>query len=703
MKPSPIDKHLSLLADLAFALYLATEILFEHTLVSQLGMLLLFGVTALIVIRRKRLYFSWWIAGGALILLWGVVVSFAWAIDRGASLSMVKTLVVNLVFFFVLLQYLLLQGTLQRYCVAFILVVTAICAAAIVLQQSTQHDYNRVGNGIGVNPNWIGMLSAVAMGFCLILAVQRKKPLWLLPILILAPAMILSKSTKGIALTAILFVVLILILYPKYWYLKLVGLLAFAALAFYFLIFQENALSNGIFHRYQVVAHYMIMGWGKADTVLERNSLTTAAMEAFRARPVTGWGIDCFRFLPGAEETYSHCNYTELLVSGGIPLLTLFYGVQLLAVVLAVRALIRTRARRAEQRGERAMVGAMMTLVLSQAVMDAGMVSYYDRTVAVFPVLLVAATRLLEDRKGDGERLFSVLEHPRRLFVWLAEHGWFRGMRDEAYLKRFYRARMGKKLHLDPPVTMNEKIQWLKLHDRNPEHARLVDKLAVRDFVSQKIGAEYLVERLGTWDDANEIDVSTLPERFVLKCTHNSGGVIVCRDKSQFDAKAAKKALNRQLKRNYYAQGREWLYRGIPPCVLGEAFIGGADGGLPDDYKFFCFNGVARAVCVCTNRSDKHADYYFFDRDFNRFPVNEATANLPEDFVFAKPERFEQMRSLAETLSEGMAHVRVDLYDTESGIKFGELTFFDQSGFADDYVGDGDRIMGEFLKLEANT
>ena len=527
--------------------------------------------------------------------------------------------------------------------------------------------------------------------------------LWLLPILVLAPAMILSKSTKGIALSAILFVVLNLILYPKYWYLKLAGLLAVGGLAFYFLIFRENAISNGLFHRYQVIAHYIIMGWGSADTVMERNSLTTAAMEAFRARPVTGWGIDCFRFLPGAEETYSHCNYTELLVSGGVPMLALYYGEQLLAVVLAVRALIRSRAKKAERRGERAMVGAMMTLVLSQAVMDVGMVSYYDRTVAVFPVLLVAATRLLEDRKGDGERLYAYLRHPGKLFVWLAEHGWFRRMKDEAYLKRFYRARMGKELHLDPPVTMNEKIQWLKLHDRNPEHARLVDKIAVRAFVSERIGAEYLTELLGSWSNANEIDFSKLPERFVLKCTHNSGGVLVCKDKSRFDEKMARKALNRQLKRNYYAQGREWLYKDIPPRILCESFIGDAEGNLPDDYKFFCFDGVARAVCVCTNRSEKHADYFFFDREFSRFPVNDATANLPEDFVFPKPARFEAMRALAEALSAGISHVRVDLYDTAAGVRFGEMTFFDQSGFADDYVGDGDRIMGEFLKLEEHA
>lgn len=687
------------MADLTFALYLAAEILLEHSLLSRLCMLMFFGVTAIYIVRQKRLFFSWWMIASALVILWGAVVSFAWAIERGASLSMVKTLIVNLAFFFVFFQYLLLQGNLLRYCAAFVAVVTAISAVAIVLQLPMLYEWDRVGIRIGVNPNWIGMLAATAIGFSLMLAAQRKKALWLLPILILAPAVVLTKSTKGIVLAAALFVVFILVLYPKYWYLKLAGLLVLGGAAFYFLIFQENAISNGPFHRYQIIAHYVIMGWGSVDSVMARDSLASVAMEAFRARPITGWGIDCFRLLEGAEETYSHCNFTELLVSGGLPMLILYYGGQFVALVFAARALWRTNSLRAERRRERAAVGAMSALVILQAMMDVGMVSYYDRTAAVFPVLLVAATRLLERRKADGERAFSYLRHPGKAFVWFAEHGWFRNMDDETYLKRFYRARMGKELRLNPPVTINEKVQWLKLHDRDEEHVRLVDKLAVRTFISEKIGEEYLTELLGTWERAQDINFSILPQRFVLKCTHNSGGVIVCKDKSRFNQAAARRELNRQLKRNYYTKGREWLYKNVPPRVICEAFIGDAAGALPDDYKFFCFDGIARAVCVCTNRSEKHADYLFFDRDFNRFPVNEATANLPEDFVFTKPAEFETMRTLAETLSAGIKHVRVDLYNTGAGIKFGEMTFFDQSGFADDYVGDGDSIMGEFLEL----
>ena len=701
MKPSQIDKTLPLLADLSFALYLITEVLFEHSMLSQLCMLLFFAVVILYCIRRKRLFFSWWIAASALVILWGVIVSFGWASDRAVSLDMTKTLVVNAVFFFFLFQYLLLQGDMRRYITAFVLSISLLSAYALIREIPFDFENVRVGIAAGINPNWLGMLAAIALSLTLVL-VKQKGPLWLLTFLPLVPMVVFSESVKAMALAALLFVVVYLIVYPKRWWLKLLGLLVIGATAFYFLIFQENNISNGLFHRLQIVAHYTIMGWGRADSVMARDSLITVAMDAFRLRPITGYGLGCFRFLEGAGGTYSHNNFTEVLVSGGAVFFTLYYLPQLIALALSSRTLARQKrtGMLSQDVAARAGIGVFMALVVAQIIMDYGMVSYFDRTAAVYFILLVAAERIGRNRASDGERFFTFLKNPRILFIWLAERGFFRKMDDETYLKRFYRARFGKELHLNPPVTMNEKIQWLKLHDRDEAHVRLVDKVSVRDYVADKVGAAVLVEQLGVWNRAEEIDFDLLPERFVLKCTHNSGGVIVCPDKSKLDRAGAVKKLAAQLKKNYYDNGREWLYKNVTPRVVAEAFIGSADGTLPDDYKFFCFDGVARAICVCTNRSGKHADYFFFNRDFQRLPVNEATANLPEDFVFPKPARYEEMLRVAEALSNGIKHVRVDLYDTEQGVRFGELTFFDQSGFADDYVGDGDRIMGEFLKLE---
>ncbi len=700
MKQSQIDKALPLLADISFALYFAAEVMREHSMLSQLLMLVFFCVTAFYVLRKKRLFFSWWMAASVLFILWGTVVSFGWAIDRATSLAMVKTLLINLVFFFVLFQYLLLQGDMRRFMMAYVVAIGAVSVYALIRELPFDLEKVRLGIAAGINPNWLGMLATAAAAFCLVLG-KQKNVLWLLPILILAPVVILSKSAKALALATLLFVIVLLLLYPKRWWLKLILLLGIGYVAFYFLIFQENSISNGIFHRMQVVAHYTLKGWGKADSIVERDTLITVAMNAFRQRPLGGFGLGCFQFIEDSG-TYTHNNFTELLVSGGVVLLALYYLPQLLSLGISARVARKNHiaGEQSLQIAERAGIGVFFTLLATQIIMDYGMVSYFDRTAAIYFILLVAATQIGKNRSSDGERFFALAKNPRLLFIWLAERGWFRKMDDEAYLKRFYRARFGKELHLNPPVTMNEKIQWLKLHDRDTAHSLLVDKVEVRAYVEKKAGVELLTDLLGVWDKAEEIDFDALPERFVLKCTHNSGGVIVCSDKARFDRKSAVKSLAAQLKKNYYAQGREWLYKNVRPRVIAETFIGGVDGTLPDDYKFFCFDGIVRAVCVCTNRSNKHADYYFFDREFHRFPVNEATANMPEGLVIHKPARYDDMILIAELLADGMKHVRVDLYDTESGVRFGELTFFDQSGFADDYVGDGDRLMGEFLKLE---
>lgn len=305
-------------------------------------------------------------------------------------------------------------------------------------------------------------------------------------------------------------------------------------------------------------------------------------------------------------------------------------------------------------------------------------------------------------RDSEG-RIKALLRNPRGLFVWLAERGCFRRMSDERYLKIFYRAKMGRRLRLSPPVTYNEKVQWLKLHDRDPLHRMLVDKIAVRDFVEKKIGGGYLTPLLGVWSNPEEIDFDALPERFVLKSSHNSGGVITCLDSAAFDREGAKRALTAQLKKDYYSVGREWLYKDIPRRVFAEEYIGGEDGTPPRDYKFYCFNGVVRALIVCMNRAGKHVNYYFFDRDFNMFPLNRQTVRLLSDSgakKIEKPPHFEEMVALAETLSKGISHVRVDLYDTSAGARFGEYTFFDSSGFDEDYTREGEKILGGFWKLE---
>ncbi len=272
-------------------------------------------------------------------------------------------------------------------------------------------------------------------------------------------------------------------------------------------------------------------------------------------------------------------------------------------------------------------------------------------------------------------------------------------MEDERYLHLLYRAVFGKRLRLNPPVTYNEKIQWLKLHDKNPAYPELVDKIAVRKFVCERAGERYLIPLLGVWDDPDDIDFSALPERFVLKCSHDSGSTILCPDKTVFHTEAARRALKKKLRTDYSAAGREWPYADVPRRILAEAYIGEEDGTPPIDYKFFCFSGKAMLVLVCTNRENKYHDNYVFSLDFEYMPVYGRKPEAPAVSSVAKPPHFDELIALAEKLSAGFRHMRVDLYDTADGVRFGEITLHSSSGLSITLQEFGDRLLGEYLEL----
>ena len=297
-------------------------------------------------------------------------------------------------------------------------------------------------------------------------------------------------------------------------------------------------------------------------------------------------------------------------------------------------------------------------------------------------------------------RIGAFLHNPCKIFVALTHRGWFEKMDDERYLRLLYRGVMGRKLHLNPPRTYNEKVQWLKLHDKNPIYPQLCDKIAVREIVKERIGEDCFTPILGVWDDPDEIDFAALPERFVLKCTHDSGGVILCPNKAEFDEEAARESLKNWLKRDYSIAGREWPYRFVPRRVLAEAFLPGTDGARPDDYKFYCFDGKVGIILLCTNRRKAHADYLLFDMDLNPYRINDITIALPEGFVMPRPPHLDEMIEIARRLSAGFKHVRVDLFDTPEGVRFGEITLYDQSGLNDDFTYEGDLDMGKMIDLK---
>lgn len=248
---------------------------------------------------------------------------------------------------------------------------------------------------------------------------------------------------------------------------------------------------------------------------------------------------------------------------------------------------------------------------------------------------------------------------------------------DSIYLKLLFRIRTGRKLNLQNPITYNEKLQWLKIYDRDPKYNQLVDKYEVKEYVANLIGEQYLIKTLGCWKSFDEIDFAGLPDKFVLKCTHDSGGLVICKDKVALDIEEARKKISSCLKKNYYYQNREWVYKDVEPRIIAEEYIEDETSRDLKDYKFFCFNGEVKGLFVASDRPFA-TKFDFFDADFERLPIQQHYPN--SNYEIAKPECFDEMKQIAEKLSQGFKHIRIDLYVVNNKVYFGEMTFFHFSG-----------------------
>lgn len=282
---------------------------------------------------------------------------------------------------------------------------------------------------------------------------------------------------------------------------------------------------------------------------------------------------------------------------------------------------------------------------------------------------------------------------------------------DELYLRLKYRVRTGKPLNLKNPSGFNEKLQWLKIHDRNPGYAMLVDKYEVKRFVSDRIGEDYIIPTLGVWERFEDIDFGMLPDQFVLKCTHDSGGLVICKDKSCFDEEEARRKINKSLKTNYYWHSREWAYKNVKPRILAEQYMvdtwaqrqfsqnAKTDGLI--DYKFFCFHGVPKFLYVAyANLVDGKKDdlLSYIDFNWNLTPFYRVDhKQIP--VLPPKPDNLEEMIMIAEKLSANIPFVRVDLYCIDGKIYFSELTFCPGGGFGLFSPEEWEKRIGDLIKI----
>ena len=252
-------------------------------------------------------------------------------------------------------------------------------------------------------------------------------------------------------------------------------------------------------------------------------------------------------------------------------------------------------------------------------------------------------------------------------------------------------------INLDNPKTYNDKLQWLKLHDRRPEYTTMVDKYVAKDYIASKIGAEYIIPTLGVWDKFDDIDFDLLPDKFVLKCTHDSGGLIICRDKSKFDVKEARNKIQRSLKRNYYWMGREWPYKNVKPRIIAEEFMQDSRSENLPVYKIFCFDGIPYLIQNIQNDKQPSETIDYFDTNWSLLDLRQGFPN--SERPLKKPELLGEMLDIAKKLSFGHSFLRVDLYNVNGKIYFSEFTFYSDSGFSKFEPDEWDLKLGEKIKL----
>lgn len=296
-------------------------------------------------------------------------------------------------------------------------------------------------------------------------------------------------------------------------------------------------------------------------------------------------------------------------------------------------------------------------------------------------------------------KLKKLFQHPLMIYLYLTARGLTKIVPDELHLRFMYRVVLGRKLRLEHPNTFNEKLQWLKLNDKNPLYTALVDKILVKEWVKESIGEEFVTPTIEIWDDVDDIDLKKLPNQFVLKTNHDCGGLAICHDKDSFNFDVAKRKIKKHLNRNYYWGCREWPYKDVVPKIFAEEYLESDSNLGMLDYKFYCFNGEPKFLYVSEgldNHETARISFLTMDWKFANFKRADYVGfeNLPN-----KPQSFSEMIELSKKLSSGIPFVRVDFFEHNSKPRFSEMTFHPCGGFMPFDPPEWDQKLGSMLDL----
>lgn len=269
----------------------------------------------------------------------------------------------------------------------------------------------------------------------------------------------------------------------------------------------------------------------------------------------------------------------------------------------------------------------------------------------------------------------------------------------KSFLKMHYKHETGKALNLENPIDFSEKIQWLKIYYKPPILTQLVDKYEVRSYVSDRVGERYLNEMYGVYRRPEDINFSALPKKFILKATHGWDMNLVIKNDENLDISRITEITRKWLATNhYYNTGMEWAYKNIKPGLIAENFMVEKGRHAISDYKFYCFNGVPKMVQLDMDRGGNAHSIRYYDLNWERLPFVIKGNTVSEDNI-EKPKNFDKMIEIARELSTGFPFVRVDLYNIEGKIVFGEMTFYPGDGRTQLEPERYNRIYGDYIKL----
>ena len=299
------------------------------------------------------------------------------------------------------------------------------------------------------------------------------------------------------------------------------------------------------------------------------------------------------------------------------------------------------------------------------------------------------------------KKIIEYLKKPSKILIWLDNKNIIK-LDDTTYLKLEYKIVMEEKLNLENPKTLNEKLQWLKLNNKQKIYTEMVDKYEVKKYIKKIIGEEYVIPTIDVFKKFEDIDFNKLPNQFVLKCTHDSGSTVVCKNKENFNINKAKKKINKALKTKFYKFGREYPYKDVEPRIICEKYMENKDGTPINDYKFYCFNGKAYYVMICTERETGNPKFYYFDRQgvLQKDMSLDGKELKIEKEILDKSIDLNKMFEIAEKLSKNIKFVRTDLYSINDKIYFGEFTFFPSSGFDNTRTKECDEQLTKYLEIK---